>query len=69
MNAHQALIVAELQAKTAMSLIEMEGMKAANLERDRKGQSLAYGEEAFIKLVTNLAIDVNLHIDRFRNAN
>lgn len=34
--------------------IEMEGMRVANMERELRGMSLAYGEEAFTYLQSRL---------------
>lgn len=39
----------ELNANVACIQVEVEGMKARNLERERRGEALAYNEEAFQK--------------------
>jgi hypothetical protein len=39
-----------LIAQAAMLQVELAAMQAANTERESKGYSLAYGEEAFCEL-------------------
>lgn len=39
--------IAYINAQVVCAMAEIEGMKAANTERERNGYSLAYGEEAF----------------------
>lgn len=48
-----------LMSQTACALIEMEGMKAANIERESHGYALAYGEEAFLALIEKYGIHHN----------
>jgi len=45
--------------------IEMEGMKAENLFRERQGQSPAYGEDAFFNLIKKHGIEHNSIINFF----
>lgn len=45
------------------ALIELEAMKAENTEREQRGESLAYNEEAFMNLLGeyNLGHNLNIH--------
>jgi hypothetical protein len=43
--------IAEKLEKSIDKLIEYEAMKCANEERRSRGESLAYNEEAFMKLL------------------
>lgn len=45
-----------LQSQIACALIEMEAMKAANVERESEGKALAYDEEAFMNLINRYGI-------------
>lgn len=49
--------VAYVQAQASAALIEALGMIAENTFRDRQGNSIAYGTEAFDKLI----LDYGLH--------
>ena len=40
-------------SRTVEALIELEAMKTANKEREMRGESLAYSEEAFMDLRKN----------------
>ncbi len=42
---------AKIYKETTDRQIKLEAMKAANQERLSRGESLAYGEEAFLKLL------------------
>jgi hypothetical protein len=46
-------------ALAASALIECEAMKAANAEREARGEALAYGEESFRKLQTDNGLGWN----------
>jgi hypothetical protein len=48
-----------VQAAVARALIRAFGMVAANMEREHRGHSLAYGEEAFERLVVEEGIGHN----------
>jgi hypothetical protein len=48
-----------VQAAAARALIRAFGMVAANMERERHGHSLAYGEEAFERLVVEEGLGHN----------
>ena len=54
-----------VQGQIACSLIEMEAMKAANIERANKGESLAYGEADFMGLIDKHCISHNGIISNF----
>lgn len=41
---------AYIMAQTACALAEIESMKAANRERERKGEVIAYPEESFLEI-------------------
>ena len=43
--------VAYVMAPTAAMLADLESMKAANMEREHRGESLAYAEEDFSNLI------------------
>lgn len=46
-DVEQMRCVALVMAQTAAAYARIEGMKAANLEREHKGFALAYSEEFF----------------------
>ena len=46
-------------SQSVSAMIELEGMKAANIERERQGLAPAYGEEAFRKLSSDFCISHN----------
>lgn len=43
-------VIAFLYSQSICALAEIEGMKAANDERKHRGESMAYPEEAFLKV-------------------
>ena len=51
--------VAYINGQVACALIEMEAMKAANHERQQRGESDNYGEEAFMALIEKYCINHN----------
>ncbi len=51
--------VAIVQARVATALIRLEGMRAANAERERHGHALAYDEEAFEALIVEEGVHHN----------
>ena len=51
----------------AAAMIELEAMKAANHERISTGESLAYNEESFRKLMRDYSFGYNENIDKQRN--
>ena len=52
-NTKKLLRAAEINKETAEKLIRLEGMKAENRMRELRGESPAYGEEAFLKLLND----------------
>jgi hypothetical protein len=54
---------AYINAKTAMMLVEMAAMSAANFDRMNRGNALAYDEEAFMKLPAKYGLDENTLTD------
>lgn len=55
MNKKAAYIISQ----AACALIELEAMKAANSERQQRGESDAYGEKAFMELQNKYVISHN----------
>ena len=49
------------------TLVEMEGMKAANRERETNGCAPAYGEDAFSNLLEKNSLGYNGRIIKARN--
>lgn len=54
-----------VQSQSACALIEAAGMQAENQQRLLSGQSVAYAEEAFNKLIDKYGIGQNTVIDQF----
>ena len=54
-----------VQARVACAMIRLEGMKAANLEREQHGFALAYDESAFEKLIEDECIHHNAVVQEF----
>jgi len=52
-NTRKLLKAAEINKKTAEIMIRLEAMKAENRMREIRGESPAYGEEAFLNLLTD----------------
>ncbi len=55
-----------IQSQVACALIEMEAMKAANVEREQRGESLAYDEAAFMAIIDKYGIHHNAVIGFMR---
>lgn len=53
------LIAAILNSRVAETHCRLEAMRTTNLERLAKGKAIAYGEEAFNKLVDETGIHHN----------
>lgn len=51
--------IAYVQTQTAAALIEMEGMKAFNSERERHGYAPGYDETAFLCLIDKYQLGHN----------
>jgi uncharacterized small protein (DUF1192 family) len=59
--------VAELMARVACFNSELEGMKAENMNRAQRGESMAYGEEQFYNATVKHGIDHNSVISLLRH--
>lgn len=64
MDDNKIMEAAKLIANSSAALIEAMGMMSENIERANRGESLAYTEEAFNKVVTDNGIDYNSVISR-----
>jgi len=56
-------------AQSVAALAAIEGCKAANMERERSGLSMAYPEEAFASIVDDYGISHNAVLAVFNDAN
>ena len=64
MDDNKIMEAAKLIANSSAALIEAMGMMSENIERANRGESLAYTEEAFNKVVEDNGIDYNSVISR-----
>ena len=64
MDDNKIMEAAKLIASSSAALIEAMGMMSENIERANRGESLAYTEEAFNKVVMNNGIDYNSVMSR-----
>lgn len=64
MDDNKIMEAAKLIANSSAALIEAIGMMSENIERANRGESLAYTEEAFNKVVMNNGIDYNSVMSR-----
>jgi hypothetical protein len=64
MDDNKIIEAAKLIANSSAALIEAMGMMSENIERANRGESLAYTEEAFNKVVMNNGIDYNSVMSR-----
>lgn len=64
MDDNKTMEAAKLIANSSAALIEAMGMMSENIERANRGESLAYTEEAFNKVVMNNGIDYNSVMSR-----
>jgi hypothetical protein len=64
MDDNRIMEAAKLIADSSAALIEAMGMMSENIERANRGESLAYTEEAFNKVVMNNGIDYNSVMSR-----
>ncbi len=64
MDDNKIIEAAKLIANSSAALIEAMGMMSENIERANRGESLAYTEEAFNKVVRDNGIDYNSVISR-----
>lgn len=56
-----------LQAAIVRAHIRALGMQAENMQREHRGQSMAYGIEAFERVIGEEAIGVNYVIEMLRD--
>lgn len=66
MDDNKIMEAAKLIANSSAALIEAMGMMSENIERANRGESLAYTEEAFNKVVMDNGIDYNSVMSRSR---
>lgn len=64
MDDNKIIEAAKLIANSSAALIEAIGMMSENIERANRGESLAYTEEAFNKVVRDNGIDYNSVMNR-----
>lgn len=64
MDDNKIMEAAKLIVNSSAALIEAMGMMSENIERANRGESLAYTEEAFNKVVMNNGIDYNSVMSR-----
>ena len=64
MDDNKIMEAAKLIANSSAASIEAMGMMSENIERANRGESLAYTEEAFNKVVMNNGIDYNSVMSR-----
>ena len=64
MDDNRIMEAAKLIANSSAALIEAMGMMSENIERANRGESLAYTEGAFNKVVMNNGIDYNSVMSR-----
>lgn len=64
MDDNKIMEAAKLIANSSAALIEAMRMMSENIERANRGESLAYTEEAFNKVVMNNGIDYNSVMNR-----
>lgn len=64
MDDNKIMEAAKLIANSSAALIEAMGMMSEDIERANRGESLAYTEEAFNKVVMNNGIDYNSVMSR-----
>lgn len=64
MDDNKIMEAAKLIANSSAAFIEAMGMMSENIERANRGESLAYTEEAFNKVVMNNGIDYNSVMSR-----
>ena len=64
MSNDEIMKAAQLIANSSAALIEAMGMMSENIERANRGESLAYTEETFNKVVEDNGIDYNSVMSR-----
>ena len=64
MSNDEIMKAAQLIANSSAALIEAMGMMSENIERANRGESLAYTENSFMKLIQDNGITYNDVIQR-----
>lgn len=64
MSNDEIMKAAQLTANSSAALIEAMGMMSENIERANKGESLAYTEDHFMKVIQDNGITYNDVIQR-----
>lgn len=64
MDDDRIMKAAQLIANSSAALIQAMGMMSENIERDNRGESLAYTEDSFMKLIQDNGITYNDVIQR-----
>ena len=64
MSNDEIMKAAQLIANSSAALIEAMGMMSENIERANRGESLAYTEDQFMKLIQDNGITYNDVIQR-----
>lgn len=64
MDDNKIMEAAKLIANSSAALIEAMGMMSDNIERVKRGESLAYTEDSFMKLIQDNGITYNDVIQR-----
>lgn len=59
MDDNKIMEAAKLIANSSAALIEAIGMMSENIERANRGESLAYNEDAFMKVVESNGLTYN----------
>lgn len=64
MDDYKIMKAAQLIANSSAALIEAMGMMSENIDRANRGESLAYTEDSFMKLIEDNGITYNDVIQR-----
>ena len=64
MDDNKIMEAAQLIANSSAALIQAMGMMSENIERANRGESLAYTEDSFMKLIQDNGITYNDVIQR-----
>jgi hypothetical protein len=58
---------AYINSQVACALIEMEGMKALNIYRQSRDETIAYDDEAFLDVINRYGIHHNAVVEFFQD--
>ena len=59
--------IAYVNSQIASALIELESMKAENMQREHLGQSMAWDESSFMSLIDKYQLGHNAVLTNFQN--